>query len=387
MKKDRSSHKKRKNKLWLILLFMIGSLIALYPFYVGAVNNFIDQQRIRLVEKETASDIAKKEAAMAKKNAQITQFGLHPGVDPFSGADTTSRVDLKKHLIGSIEIAKIRLRIPLFDETNSEILNYGAGVLQGTSFPLGGPNTHSVITGHRGLAQRTLFTNLNQLKKGDLFILTVLKKKLAYRVDRIRVVKPNNYRALKIEPGRDLVTLLTCTPYMINSHRLLVTGHRVAYHPAMGQQARQAATANNWIQISILAAVLLLAAGQLRWLYRSIHANLIAKNRADLSLRIYDRRRRELAGVIGQLMVVNRKKPFTRRGRPITARSDMRGRMLFADLPGGLYYLKLTEGTDGDGCQVGMRRLGEHKMHFYPDGKQKWLFINHDGQLAVYLDH
>ncbi|MFT8917106.1 MAG: class C sortase [Oenococcus sp.] len=387
MKKDRSSHKKHKNKLWLILLFMAGSLIALYPFYVGAVNNFIDQQRIRLIEKETAADISKKEAAMAKKNAQITQFGLHPGVDPFSGADTSNRVNLKKHLIGSVEIAKIRLRIPLFDETNSEILNYGAGVLQGTSFPLGGPNTHSVITGHRGLAQRTLFTNLNQLKKGDLFILTVLKKKLAYRVDRIRVVKPNNYRALRIEPGRDLVTLLTCTPYMINSHRLLVTGHRVAYHSAMGQQARQAATANNWIQISILAAVLLLAAGQLRWLYRSIHASLIAKNHVDLALRIYDRRRQEMAGVTGYLMAVNRKKPLKRRGRPIMARSDLRGRMLFADLPGSLYYLKLTEGTDGDGCQVGMRHLGDRQMRFYPDGRQKWLFINHDGQLAVYLDH
>ncbi|MGO3607855.1 MAG: class C sortase, partial [Pseudolactococcus laudensis] len=119
--------------------------------------------------------------------------------------------------------------LPIFDETNNELLEKGATVLQGTSFPIGGKGTHSVITGHTGLPEKKLFTDLEKLKKGDLFYIEVSGKKLAYRVERFKTVLPTELDSLKIEDSSDLVTLLTCTPYMINTHRLLVTGVRVGF--------------------------------------------------------------------------------------------------------------------------------------------------------------
>lgn len=221
--------KRTKQNFILNLIFLIGFLVALYPFYVGALNHFIDEQRIKTLQSQTNKNILSKEASMRKKNAKLRQDGIVAGSDPFSGSTYNEHVDLKKHLIGKISISKIGLDIPLFDTTNEETLNYGATVLQGTSFPIGGEGTHSVISAHRGLASRVLFTNLNKVKKNDVFVLTVLHKKLAYKVFKIQIVKPEDYQGLKIEPNKDLVTLLTCTPYMINSHRLLVTGYRVPY--------------------------------------------------------------------------------------------------------------------------------------------------------------
>ena len=153
--------KRTKQNFILNLIFLIGFLVALYPFYVGALNHFIDEQRIKTLQSQTNKNILSKEASMRKKNAKLRQNGIVAGSDPFSGSTYNEHVDLKKHLIGKISISKIGLDIPLFDTTNEETLNYGATVLQGTSFPIGGEGTHSVISAHRGLASRVLFTNLN----------------------------------------------------------------------------------------------------------------------------------------------------------------------------------------------------------------------------------
>ena len=141
-------------------------------------------------------------------------------------------LDPSRHgIMGSLEIPKIRLRLAIYHGTSAAVLEKGVGHVQGTSLPVGSSGTHAVLAAHRGLPSAKLFTDLDQIKKGNHFYLVIMGQSLAYRVDKISVVKPNALDALAIEPGRDLVTLLTCTPYGVNTERLLVRGHRVPYVP------------------------------------------------------------------------------------------------------------------------------------------------------------
>ncbi|MCR5468409.1 MAG: class C sortase [Lachnospiraceae bacterium] len=132
-------------------------------------------------------------------------------------------------IMGYIEIPKIAAKLPIYHYSNAEVLEKGAGHIYGTSLPIGGTSTHSVLTGHRGLASASMFSELNKLNEGDEFYIHVCGETLAYRVCMIQTVLPQETGSLMIEEGRDLVTLITCTPYAINSHRLLVTGERTEY--------------------------------------------------------------------------------------------------------------------------------------------------------------
>ncbi|MCD8130148.1 MAG: class C sortase [Lachnospiraceae bacterium] len=132
-------------------------------------------------------------------------------------------------LMGYISIPCLDLTLPILHGTDSEVLEKGVGHLAGSSLPIGGASTHSVLTGHTGLSSTRLFTDLTQLEIGDIFVLTVLDEKLAYEVDQILVVEPNDVSALQIESGMDYCTLVTCTPYGVNTHRLLVRGVRTEY--------------------------------------------------------------------------------------------------------------------------------------------------------------
>lgn len=133
------------------------------------------------------------------------------------------------YVMGYIEIPKIDLRLPIYHGVGTEALEKGAGHIEGTSLPIGGPGTHAVLSGHRGLPGRKLFTDLDLIKEGDQFYLQVLNETLAYEVDQILTVLPHESKALDIVPGEDLVTLVTCTPYGVNSHRLLIRGHRIPF--------------------------------------------------------------------------------------------------------------------------------------------------------------
>ena len=136
---------------------------------------------------------------------------------------------LTHEMMGYVEVPKINIKIPIFHTTSEEVLSKGAGHLEGSSLPVGGENTHSVISAHRGLPSASLFTDLDQLEDGDHFLIRVLDQTLCYEVDQIHIVEPENTSDLAVEPGQDLVTLLTCTPYAVNTKRLLVRGHRVPY--------------------------------------------------------------------------------------------------------------------------------------------------------------
>ena len=129
-------------------------------------------------------------------------------------------------ILGYIDIPKINITLPIYHGTDEEILQTAIGHIAGTSLPVGGKSSHCVVSGHRGLPSARLFTDLDKMVEGDTFTLTVLNRTITYEVDQIRIVEPNDLSDLQIEKGKDLCTLVTCTPYGINTHRMLVRGHR-----------------------------------------------------------------------------------------------------------------------------------------------------------------
>ncbi|WP_055426761.1 class C sortase [Bifidobacterium aesculapii] len=146
-----------------------------------------------------------------------------------SSIEYQSLLDMGDGLMGEIRIPKIGVAMPIMHGTSAKTLEQGAGHLYGTSLPIGGVSTHAVITGHRGLVSALMFTRLDEIHAGDSFYIGVMGKEFGYRVDRISVIEPDDDSLLRMEPGEDRVTLMTCTPYGVNTHRLLVSGVR-AHH-------------------------------------------------------------------------------------------------------------------------------------------------------------
>lgn len=231
---------KKRKLLDLLMLFLLLSGIGVlaYPFVSDALNNYLDQQIISHYQqqavKENEEVMAKIQENMTKKNQQLAKESGNPGADPFTKKKEPAKKDrtyFEKHTIGILTIPKINVNLPIFDQTTMKLLEKGACLLEGTSYPIGGKSTHAVLSSHRGLSQAKLFTNLPQLKIKDHFYIEINGQYLAYQVDQIKTVEPTETEALQIQEDQDLVTLVTCTPYMINSHRLLVRGHRIVVEP------------------------------------------------------------------------------------------------------------------------------------------------------------
>mgnify|MGYP003273301844 FL=1 len=233
--------KKKAGNLVICIIFLAGLSLLLYPFVANQWNNYRQKQLISgyeqvVSEKEAAEGI---DYDAERKKAEDYNEALLPCVLPdsfalaeSSGVDPVYMNTLNiagDEMMGSVEIPKINIKIPIYHTTEEDVLNKGAGHLEGSSLPVGGANTHAVISAHRGLPSASLFTDLDQLKEGDHFLIHVLNETLCYEVDKISVVKPEDTSALAVEDGQDLVTLLTCTPYGVNTERLLVRGHRVPY--------------------------------------------------------------------------------------------------------------------------------------------------------------
>lgn len=233
--------KKKAGNLVICIIFLAGLSLLLYPFVSNQWNNYRQKQLLSgyeqvVSEKEAAEGI---DYDAERKKAEDYNEALLPCVLPdsfalaeSSGVDPVYMNTLNiagDEMMGSVEIPKINIKIPIYHTTEEDVLNKGAGHLEGSSLPVGGANTHAVISAHRGLPSASLFTDLDQMKVGDHFLLHVLDETLCYEVDKISVVKPEDTSALAVEDGQDLVTLLTCTPYGVNTERLLVRGHRVPY--------------------------------------------------------------------------------------------------------------------------------------------------------------
>ncbi|MBS8055573.1 class C sortase [Streptococcus suis] len=214
-----------------------GIGILSYPFIRNSLNDLMNQQIIQHYQQQanqkSTEEYQLKLAEMEAKNKQFAYQNISPGFDPFS-EEAKKVEDLKTvyedHVLGVISIPKIQIRLPIFDQTREDFLARGATYLEGTSFPIGGESTHSVISGHRGLTEAKLFTDLPDLVEGDRFYIELKESEIhAYQVDKIQVVDPSDVSSLQIVEGQDYITLVTCTPYMVNSHRILVRGHRIPY--------------------------------------------------------------------------------------------------------------------------------------------------------------
>ena len=236
--------KKRTTTIVIILIFLAGLSLLLYPFISNEWNTYRQKQLISsyesvITDKEQAGAIdykAEMEAAVAYNDELVPS--ILP--DSFAVAEAAEEVDPEymaalniagDGIMGVIEIPKIDISLPIYHTTTEEVLEKAAGHLEGSSLPVGGESTHAVITAHRGLPSAALFTDLDRLEEGDHFLLHVLDETLCYEVDQILTVEPDETDALAVEEGEDLVTLITCTPYGVNTHRLMVRGHRVPYVP------------------------------------------------------------------------------------------------------------------------------------------------------------
>lgn len=231
--------RKNLSLILIITLFLVGAAIVSYPFVSSWLNSEAQLEAIETYN-EVVETLSKEEIEAEIARAEKYNESLYNNViltDPFDEtllAETTEEYLslLDVHLdgiMGYIEIESINVKLPIYHGTSSEVLKKGAGHLQGSSLPIGGAGTHSVISAHTGLPSAAMFDDLVDVEKGDVFVLTILGEKLAYQVDKIEVVLPDNVSSLGIDVNEDYVTLVTCTPYGVNTHRLLVRGTRVPY--------------------------------------------------------------------------------------------------------------------------------------------------------------
>ena len=250
---------KRKNTIIIIcfiLVILLGAGAAAYPL-IASINNEHTQSLVQTEyeEKLQQLDTSEIDAALAaarEYNKTISTVQIED-VDKIK-ADLPPYEDLlnlaNNGIMGYIMIPAINIDLPIYHGTTGAAMEKGAGHMEGTSLPVGGIGTHAVISAHSGMASAKLFTDLDKLKLGDMFFITVCNQKLAYEVDNVAVVEPTDIDLIRIDTQQDYVTLLTCTPYGVNTHRLLVRGHRVEMAEEAIAEVEEKAepAASTWIE-------------------------------------------------------------------------------------------------------------------------------------------
>lgn len=233
-----------KRIIAIVLLLFLGIGFFLYPHVSNLLMERNQSYAIQNFEEQVKNaDVDKMEEEWKKAEEYNESLNGNVLRDPFlEGSGMVLQENYKEVLnmngiMGYIDIPDIQVNLAIYHGTGESTLKKGVGHLEGTSLPVGGESTHAVFTGHTGLATAKLFTDLTELKDGDMFYLHILDRVLAYQVDQIKVVEPDNTDDLKPVAGKDYVTLVTCTPYGVNSHRLLVRGKRTEYHAWQEKQA------------------------------------------------------------------------------------------------------------------------------------------------------
>ena len=224
--------RKHFTTILLVLILLTGVSLLLYPTVSDYWNSFHQSQAIASYV-EAVAEIDNTDYEKMWQEAVAYNEKLKDN----SGRWTPTDEELEEYerllnvsdtgIMGYIEIPKIKVSLPIYHGTDEAILQIAIGHIPGSSLPVGGKGTHCVVSGHRGLPSAKLFTDLDQLEEGDLFMMRILDETLTYEVDQVRIVEPEELSDLEIDEDKDLCTLVTCTPYGINSHRLLVRGHRV----------------------------------------------------------------------------------------------------------------------------------------------------------------
>ena len=233
--------KKKIITICAAVLFLTALGLTLYPL----ISNYVNQKyasEIQIAYQELIQQTDDSVLQEAKQRAIAYNLAITPGTaDAYSeealvsaAEDYDSQLDIAGNgIMGYVEIPKIQVNLPIYHGTDAEVLDRGVGHLLGSSLPVGGENTHTILSGHSGMASQKMFTDLEQLSPGDIFYLNVLNETLAYQVTEINTVLPYETDLLGIVPGEDLCTLVTCTPYGVNTHRLLVRGYRIPYEEAL----------------------------------------------------------------------------------------------------------------------------------------------------------
>lgn len=253
--------KKFISNLILVLIFLTGVTLLLYPSVSDYWNSFHATQAIVDYSKQ-AANLDKDRYDELWQNAVAYNNSLKRRSNPYllsdeQRAEYEELLDLTgTGIMGYIEIESLGVALPIYHGTSESVLQIAVGHLDWTSLPIGGEGTHSVLSGHRGLPSAKLFTDLDKLIVGDVFILRILDEILTYEVDQILIVDPDDTRSLLIEEGKDLCTLVTCTPYGINTHRLLVRGHRIEN----AAEARLVRVTSDAVQIEPLLVAPVIAA-------------------------------------------------------------------------------------------------------------------------------
>ena len=259
----------KKDKLiniFIALMILVGLSVMFYPVVSDMWNTYRNSLLISSHKKDV-NDLSKKqteqiwnEAVNYNKNHKenFIKEDVFTNLKKHTKSKYDSYLNISKNgVMGTIVIPKINVEIPIYHGTGEKELQTGVGHMEGTSLPVGGTSSHCVLSAHRGLPSAKLFTDLDKMKKGDLFFLHILDKTLAYKVEDIFTVKPNETDKLSLVEGKDYVTLLTCTPYAVNTHRLLVRGVRTAYKQNQEQNVSILKDYRVWILIGTIVALII----------------------------------------------------------------------------------------------------------------------------------
>lgn len=245
--------------LFAVILFLLALGLTLYP----VISNYVNQKyasQIQTEYQEMVEQAGDGEIQEVKEKAHAYNLALVPGAtDAYSqegllaaAEDYDAQLNIAGNgIMGYVEIPKISVNLPIYHGTENDSLERGIGHLLGSSLPVGGENTHTILSGHSGMATQKMFTDLEQLALGDVFYLRVLDETLAYQVTEINTVLPHDTSLLGIVSGEDLCTLVTCTPYGVNSHRLLVRGSRIPYAEAetiLEETSQEEQAQSSWMQ-------------------------------------------------------------------------------------------------------------------------------------------
>ena len=224
--------KKNKTTILLVLAMIVGTALIAYPTFANWWNN-IHQSRavaayVQSVEKMNTEDYDQVIREAEEYNRRLTETGVLWTMTDDERAEYQRQLKIEStDIMGYIDIEKAKIHLPVYHGTEDSILQVAIGHIEGTSLPVGGKGTHCVVSGHRGLPSARLFTDIDKLVEGDVFTLTVLDHVAAYEVDQILTVQPTDVSALRIDPEQDYCSLVTCTPYGVNTHRLIVRGRRI----------------------------------------------------------------------------------------------------------------------------------------------------------------
>lgn len=294
---DAASRSKNSKGLKAILapalLMIVGLLVMSYPVVSTLTNNYEQRKAAKIFaqqDEDMPSDV--KERLWERAHEYNRNADTGPILDPWLSRISDDNTGYQEYLqqlnyydaMARIVIPSVKIDLPVYHGTRAATLRRGVGHLYGSDLPVGGEGTHSVLTGHTGLSTATLFDNLAKVKDGEFFYIQAAGHKLKYQVDQIKVVLPDQTDDLAVVPGKDYVTLITCTPYGINTHRLLVRGHQVPMDPADEEVlAKGVGFAWQWWMYALIAAVIATIIGLIWWV-RKMRQKLAAQAEGEESL-------------------------------------------------------------------------------------------------------